>query len=78
MSGILDQIRQSSQFSPTTVEEFLALQLSKRLSDEAAIVRYLHYVAHYSVEHLLDLFQRAKQEPDPARAFHSSLTPPET
>jgi hypothetical protein len=78
MSGILDQIRQSSQFSPTTVEEYLALQLSRRLSDEAAVVRYLQYIAHYTIDHLLELFQRVKQEPDPARAFHSSLTSPET
>lgn len=77
MSGILDQIRQTTQFSPTTVEEYLALQLSKHLGDEAAVVRYLQYIAHYTVEHLLVLFQKAKQEPDPARAFHSSLNSPE-
>jgi hypothetical protein len=78
MSGILDQIRQSAQFSPTTVEEYLALQLSKRLGDEAAVVRYLHYIGRYTVEHLLTLFQQVKEQPDPARAFHSSLTSPDS
>ena len=77
MSGILDQIRQSAQFSPTSVEEYLALQLSKRLGDEAAVVRYLHYIGRYTVEHLLTLFQQVKEQPDPARAFHSSLTSPD-
>ena len=74
MSGILDHIRQSTQFSPTTVEEYLALQLSKRLSDEVAISRYLHYLSRYTLEHLLRLYYRVKPEQDPARAFHSSLT----
>ena len=78
MSGILDQMRQSSQFSPTTVEEFLALQLSKRLGDEAAVVRYLHYIGQHTMEHLLGLLQRVSKEPDPARAFHSSLTSPDS
>lgn len=78
MSGILDQIHQASQFSPTTVEEYLALQLSKRLSDEAAVVRYLHYLGRYTMEHLITLFHQVKQEPDPAHAFHSSLTSPDS
>jgi hypothetical protein len=77
MNGILDQIRQSTQFSPATVEEYLALQLAKRLSDEAAVVRYLHYIGHYTVEHLIGLFHEVDQEHDPARTFHSSLTSPE-
>jgi hypothetical protein len=78
MSGILDQINQSTQFSPTTVEEYLALQLSKRLGDETAIVRYLHYLGRYTMEHLITLFHQVKQKPDPARAFHSSLTSPDS
>lgn len=75
MNGILDQISSSKQFVPATTDEYLALQLAKRLGDELAIGRYLHYIAHHPVSHLMRQFHRAKSEDDPARSFHSSLTP---
>ena len=77
MSSIFDQIIQSQQNTPTTVEEYIALQLAKGLNDELAVKRYMHYVGHYTIEHLLHLFCKAKQAQDPAREFHSSLTPSE-
>jgi len=77
MSGILDRMLQSQQFIPATTEEYLALQLAKRLGDEFAIKRYVHYVAHYAAAHLVRLCHAAKREEDPARAFHSSLAKPE-
>ena len=78
MSGILDQIRHVEQFSPSTVEQFLALQLSKRLGDEASVLRYLRYVERYTIDHLLPLYHQVKDGPDPASAFHSSLTTPDS
>jgi hypothetical protein len=74
MSGILDQIMSSKRFAPASVEEYIALQLAKGLKDEPAVARYIHYVAHHPLEDLLGLFHKTKQEPDPAHAFHSSLT----
>jgi hypothetical protein len=73
MSGILDQMLQAQQFTPSTAEEYLALQLARRLNDEFAIKRYLHYVERNTTEQLLSVFRKAKQQPDPARSFHSSL-----
>lgn len=78
MNGILDQIRFPGQFSPTSVEQYIALQLSKRLSDESAVMRYVHYIGRHTVEYVLHLFQEVSKEPDPARAFHSFLNPPDS
>jgi len=76
MNSILDQIAGTAQFIPATTDEYLALQFAKRLGDEPAINRYLHYIAHHPVSHLMRQFHRAKREDDPAPAFHSSLIPP--
>lgn len=73
MSNILDQLGKSPQFIPATTDEFLALRLAKCLSDEAAIARYLHYVAHYPISQLFRLCHRAKQTHHPAVSFHSFL-----
>lgn len=73
MSHILDQFAQSTQFTPASVEQYIALQLSKHLNDESAIGRYLHYVSRYPLPLLLNQFQQAKTQSDPARAFHSSI-----
>ncbi len=77
MSTLLDRIAQSQQFTPSNTTEYIALQLAKRLDDEAAITRYVQYVAHYSVEQLTRFFHQAKKAPTPAHEFHSLLTPPE-
>jgi hypothetical protein len=73
MSSILDQLIEPNQFIPTTTEEFLALQLAKRLDDEEAIGKYLHYVAHHPASHLLQQFHRAKRSANPAFSFHLYL-----
>ena len=73
MSNILDEIAQSRQFIPSTTDEFLALQLAKRLDDEDAIGKYLHYVAHQPAPHLLQQFHRAKRSANPALSFHLYL-----
>jgi hypothetical protein len=75
MSRITNQTLPSQQFTPTTVEEYLALQLAKRLSDEQGVRRYIRYTEHYPAKHLLHLVHQASQESDPANAFHSFLTP---
>jgi len=74
MSSIFDQVIEPQQFTPTTVDEYVALQLAKGLGDELAVTRYVHYVSHYTIEHLLDLFYRAKRTPEPAKEFHSAVT----
>ena len=78
MSGILDRMLQPQQFIPATAEEYLALQLAKKMNDEFAISRYMHYVAHYPADELVRLCHTAKRQPDPACVFHSSLTKSET
>lgn len=76
MSNLLDQVLQAQEFTPSTIEEYLALQLAKRLDDETKIRSYIQYVGRFSAQHLVRLFHRAKQRSDPARAFHSFLTEP--
>ena len=73
MSGILDQMLGLKQFTPRSAEEYFALQLARRLSDEAAVKLYLHYVEHHSPNHLLHIFHQVKAHPDAAHRFHSSL-----
>jgi hypothetical protein len=65
---------QLPQFTPSTVDEYLALQFAKRLDDESKLPRYMQYVGHHSAQHLVRLFNRATGEADPASSFHSSLT----
>lgn len=77
MSNSLSQVMTPEQFSPTSVEEYLALQLAKRLRDEAAIERYIRYAEHHPAVHLVHLFHRVKGQSDPADAFHSSLASPD-
>jgi hypothetical protein len=75
MSLILDSTLPTEQFTPTTVAEYLALQLAKRLGDEPAIEQYIRYAEHHPAGHLAKLFHRVKQTTNPADAFHSSFTP---
>jgi len=75
MSGILDRMLQSQQFTPATVEGYIALQLAKRLGDEAAVRKYVHYLSQYKTERVLHHFRKARHESNPAQAFHSSLKP---
>jgi len=77
MSDILDQMIHSGQFVPATVDEYIALQLAKGLNDEKEVRRHVHYVEHHAPEHLIRLFHKAKETPDPALTFHSSLMPSE-
>lgn len=78
MSGMLDHMLQPQQFTPTNTAEYVALQLSKRLGDEASVSRYVQYLAHHSVEQLVRLFYQAKRSSSPTRKFHSLLSPPES
>lgn len=73
MNSILDQFVAPVQFVPASVEEYIALQLAKRLHDESAIGRYLYYVSRYPLSLLLDVLHEVQQDPDPARAFHLSV-----
>lgn len=77
MNNILEHMLQPAQFVPATVEQFVAVQLARRLNDEPGLVRYVQYVTHHSTDYLVRLFHRAQQQTDPARAFHSSLAIPE-
>jgi len=75
MSVILTPLH-SGPLTPSTTEEYLALQLAKRLGDEARLASYLAYAEHHPAIHLAKLFHHAKGEPDSANVFHSSLTQP--
>lgn len=66
------------QFTPATVEEYLALQLARRLGDESSVSRYIPYTEHYPARHLLHLVYQAKRQSDPVSTFHSSLMPSDT
>ena len=75
MSGILDQMLQPEQFIPSSVDEYFALQLARRLDDDTAVRLYLHYVEHHPSNHLLNIYSNVKAHPEPAKAFHSALRP---
>ena len=73
MSNLFDPL-ESQPFAPTNADEYLALQLAKRLGDEPRILSYLRYVERYPAPQLAKLFHQAKRESDSANVFHSSLT----
>jgi hypothetical protein len=73
MSVFLDP-EQAQPFTPANADEYLALQLAKRLGDELKILSYVRYVEHYPAPQLAKLFHQAKRESDSANVFHSSLT----
>jgi hypothetical protein len=75
MSGILDQMLQPEQFIPSSVDEYLALQLARRLDDDAAVRLYLGYVEHHPSNHLLNIYNKVKMHPESSQAFHSALKP---
>jgi len=71
--SILDKMLRPKQFTPVTVDEYIALRLAKRLGDEASVSLYLNYFDHHSKEWLIANLHKAMRQSDPARAFHSSL-----
>ena len=73
--SILDRMLQTQQFTPSTVEEYLGLQLARGLGDESTLAIYMHYVERHPMIQLLNTFHKAKRASDPARTFHSALTP---
>jgi len=78
MSNILDQMASSyRQFRPQTPQEFFALQLAKRLKDEARLREYLILVDRYPRPLLLQAFQvatrTAKDGTAHSEQFHLQL-----
>jgi hypothetical protein len=73
--SILDQIAKSEPFRPSTVHEYMALQLAKRLNDVDALDWYLRQVAHVERERLFDTLQKCNSIAVPQRAeqFRSLL-----
>jgi hypothetical protein len=78
MSDILEQMLRSKQFIPTTVQEYIALQLAKGLRDEVAIQQYVRYLGRYTIGHLIHLFHKVQSDQNPALKFHSSLNATDT
>jgi hypothetical protein len=70
MSNILEQVADhDARFRPSTPAEYLALQLSRRLSDSAAFRHYVALFDRYPVAVLLKAYRRCvkKQEPNGPR-----------
>ena len=78
MTNILEQVArtyssaQRSQFLPETPSEFLALRLTARLHDQAAVRHYVALSERYGDGHLLTAYRRVRESgyhADPGRAF---------
>ncbi len=58
-TSILDRVAASAaHFAPSTPEQFLALQMSRKLGDEAVFRHYLVLFEHYAEELLLNIYHR--------------------
>ena len=78
MSKILDHVAESyRKFRPQTPQEFFALQLTKKLADEAHLRNYLKMVERHPQQLLLRAFNRAvsgsKVRGALADRFHAEL-----
>ena len=63
MTNLLDRIgSKESPFRPQSVSEFFALQLARKLDDEANIGRYARLVENHSRDVILRALARAKKK----------------
>lgn len=61
MTNILEKVAQSSgRFTPTNTQEYLALQIARRLSDLGAVRHYAVLFEHHSENLLLDIYRRCE------------------
>jgi len=66
--NILESVARTAAFTPATTDEYFALQLAKRLGDEANLQWHLRQPDHYTQEHLLSTMQRTRAGPTATRA----------
>jgi hypothetical protein len=59
--SILEHIATSGRLTPSTVEEFLGLQLARKASDASRVREYCAALEHFSVDQVLRAFAEAKQ-----------------
>src|SRR5436190_9152261 len=76
--NILDQIaRRPSRFSPSSIQEFYAFCLARKLGEPLAAEHYLELLSRHSEEKLLAAFRRAvdgqQSKVNLARVFHLEL-----
>ena len=75
MTNILETVSKDQQsFTPTKPQEFLALQLARRLNDLDSLREYLILFEHYSEQVLLSSFRKCLEQerrtgPDFMRIF---------
>jgi hypothetical protein len=63
MTNILEQVaKASSRFTPSNPKEYLALQISRKLSDLAAVRHYAILFERHPEDRLLDIFRRCAKE----------------
>ena len=59
MTNILNTVaRQVSKFVPSNPTQYIAMQVARRLSDEAALRHYLVLFEHHPEDLLLQVFRR--------------------
>jgi len=73
---ILELVGKRDSFVPSSVDEYFALQLAKRLGDAENAHQYVRYTSSCNHERLLVMYQEAiSSSPENASArFHSSFT----
>jgi hypothetical protein len=71
--SILDQMAKPSAFVPTTTQQYIALQLAKRLSDTENVRWYLRSLENFGEARLLEAFHsiQAVAPSDLASVFRS-------
>ena len=79
--NILDQIaRRPSRFSPSSIQEFFAFCLARKLGEPLAAEHYLELLSRHSEETILAAFRRAvdgqQKNSNLARTFHLELASP--
>jgi len=59
--SIFEHIAVSGRLTPSTVEEFLGLQLARRANDAARVREYCAALQHFSLDEVLQAFAEAER-----------------
>lgn len=63
MTGVLERVAAyAGHFAPSTPTEYLALQVARKLGDQAMFRHYLVLFEHYPAELLLDIYRRCGRD----------------
>ena len=76
--NILNRLTGAGFFRPKSVEQFFALQIARKLTDQENLSTYLRWAEQLDRRRLIDVFRRTQERSDrttnPAETFEREVT----